>query len=95
MLGKYTTTIWNILCIASIILSVKLISPFILNQERAISQKEEVFVIKQIGTKRTLWKRGEMACTTTINENKSTSKLSENNEHFTDDWMSINWSKQP
>ncbi len=94
MLGKYTTTLWNLICIFSILLSVKLITPFIQKEQRQLSKKEESFPIKQIGAKRTLWKRGDMACTTTIHENKSSSIAGENSEHSTDDWMSITWSKK-
>ena len=93
MLGKYTTTLWNALCILSILLSLKLILPFVQNQQGQQSKKEEVFPIKQFGAKRTLWKRGEISCTTTIDENKSISKVGEDSEHSTSDWMSITWEK--
>ena len=94
MLGKYTTTIWNLLCISGIALSVKLLTPYIQKQEAPPPPVEEVSPIRQIGTKRTLWKRGKMACTTIVNENKSTSNTGKQKAHSSDDWMSITWSKK-
>ena len=93
MLGKYTTSIWNVLCIVLIVLALKLIVPWV-QMQQVISEKTETpLPLKQIGTKRTLWKRGQMPCTTTIIENNSNLIWVDDFTHSTDDWMSITWSK--
>ena len=90
---KYKIQIWNFGCFALIALSAAYLAPRLDNVSSYTEDKKEPSPVVQKKTVRKLYKRGSLASSSTITEQKSTTYIGSKKKHEIDGWTTITFNK--